>query len=165
VSEASDRVLSRADLLAVCDQWRSEGEKIVFTNGCFDILHIGHIRYLTQAKGLGTRLVVGVNSDASTRALKGSSRPIVAQDERAEMLASLRVVDAVSIFDESTPDQLIRVVKPHVHVKGGDYKPEDLPEAKTVHDLGGVVRVLDFVAGRSTSRLVELIRRGDREIS
>jgi len=163
VSEASQRILSREDLMKTCDEWRAKGEKIVFTNGCFDILHIGHARYLAQAKALGSRLVVGMNSDESTRALKGPERPIVPENERAEMLASLRAVDAVAVFDEATPDELIRAVKPDIHTKGGDYKPEDLPEAKTVQELGGVVCVLGLVEDRSTTRLVEIIRRGEQQ--
>lgn len=161
MSEASERILSREELAKRCDEWRAAGEKIIFTNGCFDILHIGHARYLAQAKELGDRLVVGVNSDASTRLLKGPERPIVPEDERAEMVASLRAVDAVSIFDEPTCDELIRAIRPHVQSKGGDYHPEEIPEADTVRDVGGEVRVLGLVGDRSTTRLVELIRRGE----
>lgn len=160
MSEAEERILDRERVGERCRRWREAGEKIVFTNGCFDILHIGHARYLAQARALGDRLVVGLNSDSSTRRLKGPERPIVPEHERAEMLAGLRVVDAVSIFDEPTPDDLIRAVRPHIHTKGGDYRPEDLPEAGTVREVGGVVCVLGLVEDRSTTRLVEIIRRG-----
>ncbi len=161
--DSTCRILDRKRLSEYCARWREEGLTIVFTNGCFDILHIGHARYLAQAKALGDRLVVGVNSDASTRRLKGPERPIVPESERAEMLASLRVVDAVSIFDEPRPDDLIRAVRPHIHTKGGDYRPEELPEAATVAEVGGVVKILGLVQDRSTSRLLELIRRTEQD--
>lgn len=164
MSGASGRVLGRDALRALCDGWRADGQTIVFTNGCFDILHVGHARYLEQARSLGDRLVVGVNSDRSTRALKGLNRPIIPESERAEMVASLRAVDAVSVFDEDLPDDLIRAVRPHIHTKGGDYREEDLPEAAAVRECGGVVRVLQLVPDRSTTRLVEMMRalRDDR---
>ena len=155
---SASRVLDREAVRARCEAWRAAGETIVFTNGCFDILHVGHARYLEQARSLGTRLVVGINSDDSTRELKGPARPFVPEDERAEMVASLRAVDAVSIFGELRPDELIKVVRPHIHVKGGDYRPEDLPEAATVRAMGGEVRVLMLVPDRSTTRLLDLAR-------
>lgn len=155
---SASRVLDREAVRTRCEEWRARGETIVFTNGCFDILHVGHARYLEQARSLGTRLVVGINSDESTSALKGPARPIVPEDERAEMVASLRAVDAVSIFGELRPDELIKVVRPHIHVKGGDYRPEDLPEAAVVRALGGEVRVLMLVPDRSTTRLLDLVR-------
>lgn len=133
---------------------KEEGKRIVFTNGCFDLLHIGHARYLRQARALGDWLVVGLNSDESVRGLKGPSRPLILEEERAEMLASLECVDAVALFPQRTPDELIRVVVPHVHVKGGDYRKEDLPEAALVEALGGEVCILPLVEGRSTSEIV-----------
>lgn len=162
MEKAESRIFSRERIGGVCQSWRDAGEKIVFTNGCFDILHIGHARYLAEARQLGDRLVVGLNSDASTRRLKGQERPIVPEDERAEMLAWLRAVDAVCIFEEDTPDELIRIVRPHIHTKGGDYRPEELPEAAVVREIGGVVCVLGLVEDRSTTRLVEIIRRGEQ---
>jgi rfaE bifunctional protein nucleotidyltransferase chain/domain len=159
VSGSAGRILGREALRELCARWRAQGETIVFTNGCFDILHVGHARYLEQARALGDHLVVGVNSDRSTRALKGPERPIVPEAERAEMVASLRAVDAVSIFDEELPDELIRAVRPHIHTKGGDYREEDLPEAKVVREYGGEVRVLALVPDHSTTRLVEMMRR------
>lgn len=162
MEKAENRIISRDQIGEVCQRWREAGDKIVFTNGCFDILHIGHARYLAEARQLGDRLVVGLNSDASTRRLKGQERPIVPEEERAEMLAWLRAVDAVCIFEEDTPDELIRLVRPHIHSKGGDYRPEELPEAAVVRAVGGVVCVLGLVEDRSTTRLVEIIRRGEQ---
>lgn len=162
MEKAESRIISRGQISDVCQRWREAGDKIVFTNGCFDILHIGHARYLAEARQLGDRLVVGLNSDASTRRLKGQERPIVPEEERAEMLAWLRAVDAVCIFEEDTPDELIRAVRPHIHTKGGDYRPEELPEAVVVREVGGVVCVLGLVEDRSTTRLVEIIRRGEQ---
>ena len=159
MSGSAGRILGREALREICAQWRAQGETIVFTNGCFDILHVGHARYLEQARALGDHLVVGVNSDRSTRALKGPERPIVPEAERAELVASLRAVDAVSIFDEELPDDLIRAARPHIHTKGGDYREEDLPEAKVVREYGGEVRVLALVPDHSTTRLVEMMRR------
>lgn len=130
----------------------------VFTNGCFDLLHVGHLRYLQAARALGDRLVVGLNSDASVRLLKGPTRPIVSEAERAELLAGLRCVDYVTVFDEPTADTLLALLKPQVYAKGGDYLPETLPEAPTVAAYGGAIRLLPFIAGRSTSAIVERIR-------
>jgi len=130
-------------------------KKLVFTNGVFDILHAGHVRYLAQARLLGDLLVVGLNSDASARALgKGPGRPINNEEDRAEVLLALRAVDAVIPFDEPTPERLIRALRPEVHVKGGDYRVEDLPEAKIVGGYGGEVRILPLLEGRSTSEIL-----------
>lgn len=159
MSGSAGRILGREALRELCARWRGQGETIVFTNGCFDILHVGHARYLEQARALGDHLVVGVNSDRSTRALKGLRRPIVPEAERAEMVASLRAVDAVSIFDEELPDELIRAVRPNIHTKGGDYREEDLPEARVVRECGGEVRVLALVPDHSTTRLVDMMRQ------
>jgi rfaE bifunctional protein nucleotidyltransferase chain/domain len=134
---------------------RAAGERIVFTNGCFDILHIGHARYLAQARALGDILVVGVNSDASVRALKGPARPVVTQEDRAELLAHLECVDMVCIFDETLPTELIDEVAPDYHVKGGDYQAEALPEAETVWRHGGQIVIIPLVPGRSTTALLK----------
>ena len=133
----------------------------VFTNGVFDLLHVGHLRYLQAARALGDRLVLGVNADASVRRLKGPSRPLISEDERAEMLAGLACVDYVTIFDEPTADALLQAFKPQIYAKGGDYTPDTLPEAPTVRAYGGEIRLVDFVPGRSTTGLVDRIQRGD----
>lgn len=128
------------------------GKKLVFTNGVFDILHAGHVQYLSAARALGDLLIVGVNTDASVKRLnKGEDRPIHTLEDRAAVLSALRFVDGVVAFDEDTPEQLIAVLKPEVHVKGGDYRAEDLPETKIVRGYGGVVVILPLLAGRSTS--------------
>jgi rfaE bifunctional protein nucleotidyltransferase chain/domain len=129
----------------------------VFTNGVFDLMHMGHVRYLQQARGLGDCLVVGVNADDSVRRLKGPKRPLLPERERAQLLAALSVVDYVTVFEEDTPEELIRVLRPNVHVKGGDYRPDDLPEAAAVREGGGEVRILPFLPGRSSTGLIEEI--------
>lgn len=153
----SAKILLRDRLAAVLEPRRARGERIVFTNGCFDILHVGHVRYLAQARSLGDLLVVGLNSDRSVRALKGPSRPLVPEEERAELLAALRTVDYVSLFDEERPDALIEVVRPAIHVKGGDYRAEDLPEAPVVRKHGGEVIIMPLVEGRSTTNVIARI--------
>jgi rfaE bifunctional protein nucleotidyltransferase chain/domain len=135
------------------------GLSLVFTNGCFDILHPGHIQYLAAAKALGDRLIVGINSDDSVRKLKGPHRPIHHQAFRMTMVAALRSVDAVVLFDEATPTRLLRIIKPHIHVKGGDYTPTDLPEYDTVVAYGGQVRCLAFVPGYSTTAIIQQIQQ------
>ena len=135
--------------------------RVVLTNGHFDLLHVGHLRYLREAKALADILVVGLNSDASTRRLKGPGRPILPQEERAELLAALRCVDYVTIFEEDTAEELVQRLRPDVYVKGGDYaQGKALPEAKAVRAYGGEVRILALVPGRSTSALIERIQRG-----
>ena len=152
-------VLTKEALAAHLDQLRGEGKRIVSTNGCFDILHVGHVRILKQSKALGDVLVVGINSDASVKKLKGEDRPINNQDDRAELLSSLECVDIVSIFEEGTPVEFLKVVKPNIHVKGADYKPQDLEETPVVESFGGEVRILPLVPQKSTTSLVEKIRR------
>jgi rfaE bifunctional protein nucleotidyltransferase chain/domain len=151
------KILSREALAAALEPRRARGERIVFTNGCFDILHVGHTRYLAQARALGDLLVVGLNSDSSVQGLKGPQRPLVPEDERAEMLAHLACVDYISLFDEQRPDALIEVVRPHVHVKGGDYCEEDLPEAPVVRRHGGRIVIVPLVEGRSTTNIIRRI--------
>ena len=139
--------------------WRRAGRCIVFTNGCFDLIHPGHVRYLRAAKRLGDVLVVGLNSDASVRRLgKGTDRPLVPESARAEVLAALEMVDAVAVFDQDTPWELIHLVQPDVLVKGGDWKPENIVGADVVKARGGTVRSLRFVGGFSTTALVRRIR-------
>ena len=132
-------------------------KKTVFTNGCFDILHVGHARYLKEAASLGDLLVVGLNTDNSVRNLKGPTRPIVPENERAEMLCHLTVVDAVVLFDEETPLKLIEAINPQVLVKGGDWSVDDIVGSDTVIKNGGLVRSLSLIEGRSTTNIVDKI--------
>ncbi len=136
---------------------RARGERIVTTNGVFDLLHVGHARYLRAARAQGDLLVVGINTDAGTRRLKGLSRPFVPEAERAELLAALACVDYVTLFEEPTPEALLEALRPDLHVKGGDYRADDLPETAVVRRHGGEVITLPFVAGRSTTGLAERI--------
>lgn len=143
-----------------CEELRQQGKRIVFTNGCFDIIHAGHVRYLTTAKNFGDVLIVGLNTDESVRRLKGATRPINNQNDRAEVLLGLRAVDHVILFGEETAEILISEVKPDVYVKGGDYTLETLPEAVIVQSYGGRVEFVDMVAGRSTTSVIEKILAG-----
>ena len=136
-----------------------KGKKIIFTNGCFDIIHVGHVRYLTAAKSLGDVLIVGLNTDESVKKLKGASRPINNQDDRAEVLLGLKAVDHVIFFGEQTAENLIAEVKPDIYVKGGDYTIETLPEAKIVQSYGGRVELVNLVAGKSTTNIIEKMRQ------
>ena len=132
-------------------------QRIVFTNGCFDLLHAGHVTYLNQAKALGDYLIVGVNSDESVKRLKGPKRPLVPQAQRALLIDALKAVDAVVIFDEDTPLSLIEILRPDVYVKGGDYRYDQLPEHPLVTGYGGQVVILPFVQGCSTTQLIQTI--------
>ena len=134
-----------------------QGKKVVFTNGCFDLLHIGHVRYLQEAKSLGDFLVVGVNADSSVRKLKGAERPIQNETDRAEILAALECVSFTALFTEDTPKKLIELVRPDVLVKGGDWAVKDIVGGDFVLSYGGLVKSLPFIAGRSTSSIVEKI--------
>lgn len=135
--------------------WKDNGRRVVFTNGCFDLLHPGHIRLLEQARALGDVLVVGLNSDSSVRALKGEGRPLVPEAERAEMLAALAAVDAVTVFEEPTPRELIAAVLPDILVKGGDWPPDQIVGRAEVEAVGGRVVLLPTVEGHSTSALIQ----------
>ncbi|ASD62619.1 D-glycero-beta-D-manno-heptose 1-phosphate adenylyltransferase [Bdellovibrio bacteriovorus] len=134
---------------------RAAGKKIVFTNGCFDLLHVGHVRYLQEAQKLGDLLVVGVNSDASVKRLKGPTRPVQIEADRAEILAALSAVDFTVIFTEDTPENLIHKVRPDILVKGGDWKIDSIVGAPFVMSYGGQVMSLQFVDGKSTTKLIE----------
>jgi D-beta-D-heptose 7-phosphate kinase/D-beta-D-heptose 1-phosphate adenosyltransferase len=155
--EAHDKVLGRNGDLAA-GAAALHGARIVFTNGCFDILHRGHVTYLNRAKALGDLLVVGINSDDSVRRLKGENRPINPLEDRIQVLAALSCIDYIVPFSEDTPEQLIRILKPRVFVKGGDYTLETLPEAPLVRELGGEVALLPYLEERSTTRMIERIR-------
>ncbi|HMF90796.1 MAG TPA: adenylyltransferase/cytidyltransferase family protein [Candidatus Angelobacter sp.] len=139
-------------------QWRAAGEKIILTNGCFDLLHVGHVRYLQAAKSLGGKLVVAVNSDSSARALKGQGRPRVPEAERAEILAALSDVDAVTVFDSLDVRELVRLLRPDVHAKGTDYTAESVPERDVVIACGGRVEIVGDPKDHSTT---ELLRRAE----
>jgi D-glycero-beta-D-manno-heptose 1-phosphate adenylyltransferase len=139
-------------------QWRAAGEKIILTNGCFDLLHVGHVRYLHAAKELGGRVIVALNSDSSARALKGEGRPRVPQEERAELLAALADVDAVTIFDEPDVRALVRLLRPEIHAKGTDYTAESVPERDEVMACGGRVEIVGDPKDHSTT---ELLKRGE----
>jgi rfaE bifunctional protein nucleotidyltransferase chain/domain len=139
------------------ERLRSKNKKIVFTNGCFDILHIGHARYLYAAREMGDFLIVAMNSDRSVKAIKGSDRPIMNQSERSEMLASLECVDMVIIFDEDSPMEVIRHLMPDILVKGGDWKEEDIIGADVVRAAGGQIRTIPYIRGYSTSGIIKRI--------
>jgi D-beta-D-heptose 7-phosphate kinase/D-beta-D-heptose 1-phosphate adenosyltransferase len=153
------QLLSSSDLVNSVRKAQAQGLKVVFTNGCFDVLHLGHVHYLSEARRLGDLLVVGLNSDASVRRLKGEGRPVVTQEDRAGVLCALTSVDYVCVFEEDTPDALIRLVSPDVLVKGGDYRPGDIVGADFVTQKGGVVRVIPTLPGRSTKLLIDTIVR------
>lgn len=141
--------------------WRLRSEKIVFTNGCFDLLHLGHIDYLSRAADLGTVLIAGLNTDASVRRIKGSSRPITDEQSRAMILASLSFIDAVVFFDEETPIDLIRAVRPDILVKGSDYTEDKIVGAPFVRSYGGDIKTIDYLEGYSTSGIEKKIREGN----
>jgi D-beta-D-heptose 7-phosphate kinase/D-beta-D-heptose 1-phosphate adenosyltransferase len=147
-------------LLRQLEAWRTEGTRIVFTNGCFDLMHPGHVEYLEAARAEGDRLVVGLNSDRSVRSLKGASRPILPEAARARLLAALATVDAVVIFDEDTPAALIEQVRPDVLAKGADYQVHQVVGADFVQQYGGRVALIAFVDGYSTSAIVRKIQEG-----
>jgi len=155
-------VMDWAALKERLEKARSAGKKVVFTNGCFDILHRGHIECLRQARLHGDLLVVGLNSDASVTRLKGAGRPILAQDDRSAVLSALEFVDYVCIFNEDTPLELILALKPHVLVKGGDYKASEVVGAAEVESWGGHVALIELVPGASTSGLVARINASQR---
>jgi D-beta-D-heptose 7-phosphate kinase / D-beta-D-heptose 1-phosphate adenosyltransferase len=154
-----EKVKEREELRKVLEEAKSKGKRIVFTNGCFDLLHIGHLRYLEKAKALGDILVAGVNSDFSVQRLKGPKRPILPLSERMEILSGLECVDYVTSFDESTPLELISFLTPHVLVKGGDWTKETTVGKEVVEGLGGEVVILPFVEGNSTTNIIETILR------
>lgn len=145
------------ELKKIVNKLKKEGKKVVFTNGCFDILHIGHVKYLEEAKKLGDMLIVGVNSNESVRLLKGKGRPIMPEEERAEIVAALECVDYTVIFYETNPENLIAKFKPDIHVKGGDYAITEIPETKLVESFGGKTVILKEIEGKSTSAIIQKI--------
>jgi rfaE bifunctional protein nucleotidyltransferase chain/domain len=159
----SGKVLSHEDLLRERTRLRAEGLSLVFTNGVFDLLHVGHVRYLAQARGLGDVLVVAINSDRSVRALKGDGRPVIVEQERAEILAALRQVTYVTIFDDVSPRTLIGKLLPDVLAKGGDYGIDEIHGREEVEAAGGKVVSLPFIEGASTTAVIERMKKsGDK---
>ena len=152
-----------SELKILREQYRKQKQTVVFTNGCFDILHAGHVRYLTEAKKLGDVLVVGLNSDDSVRKLKGEGRPVNPAADRAEVLAGLRAVDQVVVFDEDTAEEMVRQLQPDVYVKGGDYSLDRLPESSIVAAYGGRTVLVPMVEGRSTSNVIRKLKRKEPE--
>ena len=150
-------LIDRKNVKVFAEELHKQDKKIVFTNGCFDILHVGHVRYLTTAREFGDLLIVGLNTDESVRKLKGESRPINDENSRVEVLLGLKAVDYVVLFGEQTAENLISEIKPNVYVKGGDYTLETLPEAKIVQSYGGKVEFIPMVAGRSTTNIINKI--------
>ena len=142
-----------------CDKLRADGKRLVATNGCFDLLHVGHVRYLQAARALGDFLAIGLNADSSVRELKGTRRPIMTQNDRAELLAALQCVDLVTIFPQLRATQFIAAVRPAIYVKGGDYRPESLDPTERAALGGAKIRILPFVPGFSTTGLIQKIRK------
>ncbi|MGA9994274.1 MAG: D-glycero-beta-D-manno-heptose 1-phosphate adenylyltransferase [Pyrinomonadaceae bacterium] len=155
----SGKIVSSEELRALRDGLREAGKRLVFTNGCFDILHVGHVRYLQRARSLGDALLVAINSDRAVRELKGEGRPVMNEDERAELLAALSAVDYVTVFDALSPRALIGELLPDVLVKGGDYGLDEIHGREEVEAAGGRVVALPFVEGASTSSIIEKIKR------
>lgn len=152
------KIVSADEAAAMLGIWHYMGLKVVFTNGCFDILHYGHVNYLSRAASLGNKMIVGVNSDASVKRLKGESRPVQDELSRAHLLASLFFVDAVVIFNEDTPYELIKTIQPDILVKGSDYSVDKIVGADVVLAAGGKVETMDFVEGYSTSNVINKIK-------
>lgn len=152
------KLKSLSQLLLALKKDRKKSKKIVFTNGCFDILHVGHVRYLRRARALGDRLVIALNTDQSVKKIKGPERPVTAQSDRAEVLSALECVDYLIFFGEPTPESLIKAVKPDFLVKGGDWKKESIVGWKFVESYGGKVKSLPFVKGFSTTGLIQKIQ-------
>jgi len=154
----ANKIQSLPQLITTVENWKSEHKKIVFTNGCFDILHLGHIDYLEKARAKGDKLILGLNSDSSIKILKGENRPINNEEFRGRMLAALSFIDALVIFDEQTPLKLIETVKPDILVKGNDYLTENIVGAEFVLKNGGSVETVELVKGYSTTNLIEKIK-------
>ena len=152
------KIIDRQSIAAISEKAKLEGKTVVFTNGCFDILHAGHVRYLAAARALGDCLIVGLNSDRSVRKLKGPTRPVNTEEDRAEVLAALSAVDYVVIFEDQTAEGLVTEIRPDVYAKGGDYEVKKLPEAEIVAQYGGKTVLLPEVPGRSSSTIIGKIK-------
>ncbi len=153
-----EKILSIEEAKKLVKQWQQRGEKVVFSNGCFDIVHLGHIDYLEKTRNLGDKLLVGINTDASVKRLKGENRPIINEYARARMLAAFAFVDAVILFDEATPKELIETICPNILVKGNDYSIENIVGADFVIKNGGEVKTIALVEGYSTSNIIQKIK-------
>ena len=156
---SADKIFTQETLLPELQKWREQGLKVVFTNGCFDLVHLGHVDYLEKARNLGDKLVLGLNTDASIKGLKGEERPLQDELSRARIMASLLFVDAVVLFSEPTPYNLIKLVQPDILVKGDDYSPENIVGADVVKEKGGEIKTIPFVKGYSTSNIVAKIKK------
>ena len=157
--EANSRIVTRSELIAAVKEARRQGRKVVFANGCFDVLHVGHVRYLEAARALGDFLIVAINSDEQALLLKGKDRPILPQDQRAEIVSSLEAVDLVTIFDEPTVTELLLALKPDIHAKGTDYTEETVPERDVVRSFGGRVAIVGDPKNHSSSEMIAKISR------
>jgi D-glycero-beta-D-manno-heptose 1-phosphate adenylyltransferase len=157
-SNAESKIISREQGAALVEEWHAQGQQVVFTNGCFDLVHLGHIDYLEKARNLGDRMVLGLNTDASVNRLKGPQRPVVNEYARARLMASLQFVDAVILFDEPTPLELIQSIRPDILVKGDDYTVDTIVGADFVLNNGGAVKTISLVKGYSTTSLIEKIK-------
>ncbi len=158
MEKTGDKIKDLPSAKALVGKWKSQNQKIVFTNGCFDLLHLGHVDYLEKARSLGDKLVLGLNSDDSVSRFKGPQRPIQDQNSRARVLAAMQFVDLIVFFNEDTPLNLITEILPNILVKGSDYLAENIVGADVVKSGGGVVKTIDFVPGYSTSKIVEKIK-------
>lgn len=158
LNHSRSKIIDRRDLTSLLTYWRFKDLKIVFTNGCFDILHLGHIDYLSKARELGDILVLGLNTDNSVRRLKGENRPVNGEEARAMILASLSCIDAVVLFDEETPYSLIDLVKPDILVKGSDYQPHEIVGYDIVTASGGSIETIPFLEGYSTTGIIEKLK-------
>lgn len=157
IERIESKIICEKDLSSLILKWREENQKIVFTNGCFDLLHLGHVNYLAKAKDLGDRLIIGVNTDSSVKRLKGEKRPLQDENSRLHILAALHSVDAVVLFDQDTPYELIKKIQPDILVKGADYKIENIVGYDIVTSRGGSVKTIEFIEGYSTTKIEQRI--------
>ena len=159
MATAADKIINRAEAVQLISDWHAQGLRVVFTNGCFDLLHLGHVDYLEKARQLGDKLVVGLNTDASVSRLKGPDRPLQDEMSRARIMASLLFINVVVLFEEETPYELIKAVRPDILVKGDDYAVQDIVGHDLVRENGGEVKTITLVRGYSTSGIVDKIKR------
>tara|TARA_B100001175_G_scaffold147587_1_gene125223 strand:+ start:36 stop:530 length:495 start_codon:yes stop_codon:yes gene_type:complete len=158
INKLKAKILNIKDLAKIINEWRLNGDKIVFTNGCFDLIHLGHLEILARSADLGDKLIVGINSDESIKKIKGNSRPIIEEDSRAKQLAAIEFIDAVILFNEDTPYNLINILKPDVLTKGGDYKKNDIVGNQLINKEKGEVVIIPLTQGYSTTSILEKIK-------